>query len=148
LGFPEVCDYVTGKLDWLAMGLPTEGREADKPAAKDVARTDIPTCGLADPIGDVSKKAQSAGVDICVVVNDHKVVLGLLRAEQLAESAGKTVGDVMRPGPSTFRPHVPIQEMANYLTDHDMDSAPLTTADGRLIGVLFRSDAERAAKEL
>jgi 3-mercaptopyruvate sulfurtransferase SseA len=41
LGFAEVNDYVDGKLDWLAAGLPTEGSNAERPGAGDVA---APTC--------------------------------------------------------------------------------------------------------
>jgi predicted transcriptional regulator len=54
----------------------------------------------------------------------------------------------MRPGPSTFRPNVPIQEMAEYMIDHDLVSSPITTSDGRLVGLLLRDDATRVAAEL
>jgi predicted transcriptional regulator len=47
----------------------------------------------------------------------------------------------MRPGPSTFRPHVSIQEMAHYMVDHDLPTSPITSSDGRLIGILRRQDA-------
>jgi predicted transcriptional regulator len=49
---------------------------------------------------------------------------------------------------SAFRPHVPIAEMAHHLVDHDVDNAPITTSDGRLVGLLRRADALRAAHEL
>jgi Mg/Co/Ni transporter MgtE len=80
-----------------------------------------------------------------VVVNDQRVVLGLLRREQLEGDPGKPVEQVMRPGPSTFRPHAPIGEMAHLLFDHDLESSPVTTSDGRLVGLLRREDADRAA---
>ena len=52
----------------------------------------------------------------------------------------------MRPGPSTFRPYVPIKEMADYMVEHDLVSSPVTTSYGELIGLLLRSDAvEQAA---
>ena len=38
LGFTNVYDYVLGKADWLAHGLPTEGEQADVPRAKDLLR--------------------------------------------------------------------------------------------------------------
>ena len=46
MGFKEVYDYVTGKLDWLAAGLPSDGPLARLPRAGDVARKDVPTCDL------------------------------------------------------------------------------------------------------
>ena len=35
--------------------------------------------------------------------------------------------------------------MADYMVEHDLDSAPITTSDGKLVGVLFRSEAVRMA---
>jgi CBS domain-containing protein len=54
----------------------------------------------------------------------------------------------MRPGPSTFRPHVPIAEMAKRMVEHDTESSPVTTSDGRLVGLLLRADAVRTTHEL
>ena len=38
LGFERTFDYMAGKADWIAAGLPTEGRLASEPRAGDVAR--------------------------------------------------------------------------------------------------------------
>ena len=46
----------------------------------------------------------------------------------------------MRPGPSTFRPFVSIDEMANFMVEHKLDSSPVTTSDGRLVGLLLKKD--------
>jgi hypothetical protein len=100
----EVYDYVAGELDWLAAGLPTEGRNAELPRAGDVARPDAPTCRLDEPIGPVRERVRAAGWDACVVANDQRVVLGLLGAEELQRGQNEPVEQVMRPGPSTFRP--------------------------------------------
>jgi CBS domain-containing protein len=35
--------------------------------------------------------------------------------------------------------------MADFMVGHDLDSAPITTSDGKLVGVLFRSEAVRLA---
>jgi Mg/Co/Ni transporter MgtE len=82
-----------------------------------------------------------------VAVNDERIVLGLLRAKQLDAPDDATVEEAMRPGPSTFRAHVPIEEMAQFMIEHDLESAPVTAPEGRLIGVLLRDDAVRAALE-
>ena len=52
----------------------------------------------------------------------------------------------MRPGPSTFRPHVGVTEMAKYMSEHDLETSPITTSDGRLIGILVRDDVLAAAQ--
>ena len=44
---------MNGELDWLAAGLPTEGLNAERPRAGDVARMDVPTCRLDEPVGEV-----------------------------------------------------------------------------------------------
>jgi rhodanese-related sulfurtransferase len=106
LGFREVYDYVDGKLDWLAAGLPTEGANAQLPRAGDVARRDVPTCGLAERLRDVRDRVTAAGWDTCVVETDASVVMGLLRAGELEDRRDVAIEEAMRPGPSTFRPHV------------------------------------------
>jgi hypothetical protein len=60
----------------MAMGLPVEGTAATLPRAVDVARNDVPTCGLKEPMGDVRERVRAAGWDACVVVNEEGVVLG------------------------------------------------------------------------
>ena len=96
---------------------------------------------------DVRKRVTDEGWDACVVVNDERVVFGLLRAEDLAKGSDEPVADVMRPGPSTFRPYVAIAEMAHYMIHHNLRSCPITTSDGRLVGLLTLEDAGRVAHE-
>jgi Mg/Co/Ni transporter MgtE len=136
---------VAGELDWLAAGLPTEGRNAELPRAGDVARRDVPTCRLEESIGQVRERVRAAGWDACVVVNDQRVVLGLLRAGELQRGQDEPIEQMMRPGPSTFRPHVPIEELAHFMVHHDLPTSPVTTSDGRLVGLLRREDAARVA---
>jgi rhodanese-related sulfurtransferase/CBS domain-containing protein len=148
MGFAEVYDYTAGKLDWLAAGLPTEGSNARQLRAGDVALADVPTCGPDDRLGEVARRVRAAGWDACVVVNPERVVLGLLRAKELEADESLRIEQAMRPGPSTFRPHVPIAEMAEFMTDHGLESSPVTTSDGRLVGLLLRRDAIRVAEVL
>jgi Mg/Co/Ni transporter MgtE len=86
--------------------------------------------------------------DVCVVLNDDRVVLGILRAEQLQDKDDDVVEDVMLPGPGTFRPHVPIDEIAHYMIHHELENSLVTTSDGRLVGVLRQKEAARVAHEL
>ena len=70
--------------------------------------------------------------------------MGLLRADQLGRDGEVTPGSVMRPGPSTFRPHVAIEELAKVMATRDLPNVPVTTSAGELIGLLVREDVERA----
>lgn len=144
LGFGEVYDYAGGKLDWMSAGLPTEGTNAAKPRAGALARKDVPTCRLDERLADVSRRARSLGWDSAVVVNEERVVLGLLRAHELAMDGNVEVAKAMRPAPSTYRPYVPAEEMARAMVDQDRESSPITTSDGKLVGLLLRKDVLHA----
>jgi CBS domain-containing protein len=140
-----VYDYVAGKSDWMAAGLPTEGEASGRPTAATVARRDVPTCRLEESLRDVRERVRAAGWDACVVVNEARIVLGLLRAEELVREEDLTAESAMRPGPSTFRPHVPIAEMAEFMAEHDLPNVPVTTSGGELIGLLLLEEARSAA---
>jgi CBS domain-containing protein len=142
-----VYDYTAGKSDWMAAGLPIEGEAAGRPTAATVAHRDVPTCHLGESLRDVRERVRAAGWNACVVVNEARIVMGLLRAEQLGREEDLTAESAMRPGPSTFRPHVAIAEMAEFMAAHDLPNAPVTTSAGELIGLLVREDVERAVRE-
>src|SRR5262249_45041455 len=140
LGFGDVYDYVAGKLDWMAAGLPTEGTNAQRLRAADLAREDAPTCGLKERLGDVRDRVRAQGWDSVVVVDEARVVLGLLRAKELEKAPALLIEPAMRPGPSTFRPFVSNHEMAHFMVEHKLENAPITTSDGRLVGLLLKQD--------
>jgi CBS domain-containing protein len=130
----------------MAAGLPTEGTNATRPRAGTVARKDAPTASLSERVGDVRERVRSAGVEAAVVVDAHGVVLGLLGAKELEKDAELTAEAAMKAAPSTFRPYVPIKEVADFLVKHDFQCSPITTSDGKLVGLLRRSDAVREAE--
>lgn len=144
LGFTEVYDYVAGKTDWAANSLPCEGRDADEPRIGTLADRDVPTCALAETVGDVTERTGDHGV--AVVVDEGGVVLGLVGREALEGDPGKRVEDVMHEGPSTYRPDVPFDEMVGEIGKHVLSRVLVTNADGTLFGVVAPSDVERAAK--
>ena len=137
-------DFRTGIQDWMGAGLPTEGANAERPRLVDVVRRDVPTCGLGERLFDVRDRVVAAGWEACVVVSEDRVVLGLLRAEELRAEQDLPVQRVMRPGPSTFRPFVSVEEMRRTMTERNLASSPVTTADGRLVGVVRRADVGAA----
>jgi CBS domain len=147
LGFDGVHEYKAGKLDWLAAGLPTEGENSRCPRAGEASRKDAAVCGLKDRLGDVRDRATRSGLDVAVVVDAERVVLGLLRSKQLEMDPNLPVERAMGTGPSSFRPYVSTKEMADFMVEHSLDSAPITTSDGKLVGVLMKSDAIRLAAD-
>jgi predicted transcriptional regulator len=135
-----VYDYQAGIQDWIGAGLPTEGTSAQRPRLADVARRDVPVCSLGERLGDVRDRAVAAGWDACVVVSPQRVVLGLLRARELNADPELPAERAMRPGPSTYRPSVSVAEMRGIMADRDLESSPVTTSDGRLVGLVRRQD--------
>lgn len=144
LGFRQVYDYVAGEADWFASGLPMEGANVAIPHAGDLARRDVPTCRLADDPCDVVSRLRESDWDACPVVNDEQVVLGLLWLGGLDGPAGATVEQYMESGPSTWRPDATLDQPLAYMRRRNVKSVVITTSDGRLVGLLFGSDAERA----
>ena len=124
----------------MAAGLPTEGTNAARPRLVDVVRRDVPTCSLGERLGDVRDRAVAAGWDACVVVSEKRVVLGLLRARELGADPDLLVEPVMRPGPSTYRPFVSVEEMRRTMIDRNLESSPVTTSDGKLVGLVRKQD--------
>jgi CBS domain-containing protein len=135
-----VYDYRTGKQDWMAAGLPTEGTNTEHPRLIDVVRRDVPTCSLGERLGDVRSRVTAAGWDACVVVSPQRVVLGLLRARELQGDPQLPVDKVMRPGPSTYRPFVTVAEMRRIMIDRNLPNSPVTTSDGKLVGLVRQQD--------
>jgi|SRR5215211_2404744 CBS domain-containing protein len=145
LGFERVYDYVPGKADWFASGLPKEGRLALVLTIGDAARREVPTCTPVEKIGVVRERVRKIGWDRCVVVNKERVVLGLLREKELSSDPKVSVEEAMRNGPATFRPNKPVGNMAKRMQDREATAVLVTTSDGRLVGLLFREDAEQLA---
>jgi CBS domain-containing protein len=143
-----VYDYMSGKADWFASGLPKEGRLASVPTIGDAARRDVPTCAPAEKVENARDRFRTAGWDACVVVNKERVVLGLLREKELSSDPETTVEQVMRSGPTTSRPDVPVGKMAERMRERGARTALVTTSNGRLVGLLYRDDVERIADTL
>jgi CBS domain-containing protein len=143
LGFTKVFDYVTGRADWTANGLPTEGRRAEVPSAGDTARRDVPTCRPTERLGDVRERVQAAGQKVCIVTSEGGVVLGRLRGEAFDADPEASVESVMESGPTTIRPDLLLEEITEHMQEQRVGSILVTTSEGRLIGILYRKDAEQ-----
>ncbi len=143
LGFTRVFRYAAGKADWLANGLPREGRQAGIPHAGELARTNTPTCHLNDRVGDVYDRVRASGWDACVVVNGRRVPLGTLSLDAMVSDPNAAAEQLMEPGPATIRPSWSFEETSEYLEGQNLDRALVTTSEGILIGVYSKSDAAR-----
>ena len=147
LGFANVYDYVAGKADWFASGLPREGKLTSIPRAGDVARRDDVTCRPTDRISDVIERVRAAGKETCIVTTDGGVVLGRVRTDRLDGDTHVQVEEVMELGPTTTRADTMLESILERLNARNVDSILVATSDGRLVGTLYRSDAEARLHE-
>lgn len=142
LGF-DVYDYTLGKADWLATGLPTEGLRSGPPRVLDAVDTAVPTCGPDEPVDVIADRFASQTSRVCVVVDEQRVILGILRLENLpAEGSAEAV---MEPGPTTIRPSDDVAEVRERMTKRKVQTLLVSTPAGVLVGVLGQSTAEPGA---
>jgi Mg/Co/Ni transporter MgtE len=144
LGFTEVYDYVAGLADWGSFGLPLEGTWPSGTRVGAHARSDVPTCGLADRMQEVRERVRGAGWDICFVTDERGVVLGRLGRSALAGDDDVVVEEAMTLGPRTVRPSLELTKAVERMRSQRLTTLPVTRSDGVLVGVLRREDAERA----
>jgi CBS domain-containing protein len=143
LGFSQVYDYVGGIADWKAAGLPTEGNAGDTRRVADAARSDVPTCRLDEPMGEVLSRITSAEWDVCVVLDCDGIVVGRLRRPAIDDQVDLLVEEAMEPGPATVRPDGLLEPLVGRMHRRNAPHVLVTTAQGHLIGVLLRDEASR-----
>jgi Mg/Co/Ni transporter MgtE len=143
MGFREVYDYVAGKQDWLARGLPTEGEKASVPTAGDIARDDVVTCSLTDAVGAVHRRVTASPYGFALVVSEDGILLGRLRGSMLEQCDPQArAEEVMELGPSTVRFDSDLALLVERLRKAELAFALVTLPNGRLVGVVRRSEAE------
>jgi rhodanese-related sulfurtransferase/CBS domain-containing protein len=143
MGFQEVYRYTAGKADWLSAGFDTEGIQARKPRLKQILKRAVLTCAPKDRVG-VIKNRRPQPTDVCVVVNDRGVVLGMIEGEAWDQDPLKTAAEVMNPAPRTFRPDSDPTDVMKDMKKEDIENALVTTSDGELLGFIRR---EKKAKK-
>ena len=99
------------------------------------------TCSPNASAGDIREQLRSDPV--CVVVNEHGVVLGRVRQKDLPDDDDARVADFMRLGPSTVQRREELSGLVERMRDKGVKTILVTTPKGELIGFLDRTDAER-----
>ncbi len=71
-------------------------------------------------------------------------MLGRIGRRAIRDRVAVTAEDAMTPGPSTIRPSVRLRDTVERMQRQNLTNLPVTTPDGRLVGLLTRGDAEQA----
>lgn len=141
LGFTRVYDYTAGKVDWLARGLPVDGKRADEPTAGSLSRDDVATSPLDASSGDVRRAIADSPYGHALVLSAGGVVLGRVRKSALdALSDSDPIVTVLEPRPQTIRPHLTKAKLKERFEAYDFRTLVVTRPDGTLIGVVRRND--------
>jgi hypothetical protein len=143
LGY-DAYDYVAGKADWLAFGLPYEGFAL---LADRAVTTEAPTCGFRDQLGDVRQALEASPYGMLVALDADGVVMGRLDRDSSTAADEQTVDRLMREGPTTVRPSEELVPLVERMHRADVDAVLVTHSDGRLLGLLERDRGEQAIEE-
>jgi CBS domain-containing protein len=142
IGFHKVYDYMPGKMDWLAYGLPVEKKDPGVMMVIERLQKEFPIARQNDRVGGVRLRMERAGLAICPVLSPEGVLLGVL--EHLNESdPAAPVENVMDPGPTTVRPSVSIDNAIKRLEQRNAAELLVTSSDGKLLGVFRRPKMSR-----
>lgn len=144
IGFDDVHDYVASKVDWIGAGLPFEGKRANEPRLATVADPEVPTCRLDETMRDVAGRI--GAWDVCVVIDDRRVVLGLVRADAGLKGR-RSVAESMQEAPRTFRPHVTPKELLPQIEKMQSPWLLVTNLDGTLVGIVQQDEVRKHAND-
>jgi len=144
LGFEQFFDYLPGKVDWLARGLPTEGEAAGETRASQLVRDDAVTCLLDTPMGSIRESVAASPYGFAFVTTEHGILLGRLRRAAVEDDPAARAEAVMELGPSTVRADTSAAELVDRMRRRDLATLVVTDPEGRLLGVVRRADAEAA----
>lgn len=127
-------DYVAGKVDWMAAGLPTVRADTSERRALDAMQPASATCAPDEAVGDVATLVTLHG---SVLVLHDGVLLGRIRARHLNGVHPATpVEKIMEPGPATVRANEPLDALVERMTTKRVEEMIVTAPDGRLLGVV------------
>lgn len=143
LAFEKVYDYMPGKMDWLAYGFPVEKKDHGLSLVIEHLQMEFPIARLGERVGEVRLRMEQAGFVTAAVLNNEGVLLGLLSKLGADADAEAAVDRVMDPGPTTIRPSVSVGNAVKQLDKLNTDELPITSSDGKLLGVFRRPKATK-----
>jgi Mg/Co/Ni transporter MgtE len=105
-------------------------------------RRDAPTCGPDERLQDV--RTRIGEWDTCFVLDADGVLLGRLGRSALASDDDVSAEEAMTNGPSTIRPSARLDWSLARMEKNDLTNLPVTSSDGRFLGLVTREDVESA----
>ena len=140
-GFEKVFYYKPGKADWLAHGLPAirENKNQEYLTVADCMQSEVPTCRLDEPVGQVGTRAEQRGSSVCPVVNEKGIALGMISKRDWDQDPTASAEQLMDAGPTTVRPSDSLEKAEQTLQKSGRGAVLVTDSDGKLLGAFFGS---------
>ena len=112
----------------MAYGLPVEGKDGPFLGGQ---LSEVVTCDVGSTVGDARRMLDETGDESIVVLAGGSLVVGEVEAETLhGHGDDERLLDVMDPVPTTVRPSVTVESLAESGGGRRL----VTTSDGRLLG--------------
>jgi Mg/Co/Ni transporter MgtE len=108
-------------------------------------RRDAPVCAADDRLREVRTRLDER--DTCFVLSPEGVLVGRLGRAALASDDDVSAGEAMTDGPGTIRPSARLEWCVERMRARDLSNLPVTSSDGRFLGLLTREDAEAASRD-
>jgi CBS domain protein len=124
------------KTGWLGLGLPGEGREKSE-MVSEYMEISFPSCGVNNHAQAARQQAEEMNFDVCPVLNQDNVVLGLIRTRVRNANTSDSAAAAMETAPKTLRPYTKVSEAKKLLKENSWSAILVTSSDGKLLG-LFR----------
>jgi len=127
----------------------------DEDTAGGLMATEFVSYGQHTSVGDVledlrtnAERYSDYGVQYAYVNNENGTLIGVVRLRDLVLApASKPLREIMIANPIYLLEDAPLEEVAQLFDRYSFYSVPVTDRDMRLVGVIWRADAEEAIGE-
>lgn len=124
--------------------------------ASQLMRSPVVTVAAASPVGAAWRVLRDENIRQAPVLDAAGTMVGIvterdlltavdLDGDRVIEVLTRAVRDVMTSPIVGATPETDIRRIAAVMLDHDVDAVPILGADGRLVGIVARSDILRAS---
>ena len=100
-------------------------------------QSEVPTCRLDEPVGEVGTRAEQRGYSVCAVVNEQEIVLGMISKRDWETDPTGSAEQLMDGAPTTLRPSDSLEKAEQVLQKNDRGAVFVTNSDGKLLGVFL-----------
>jgi CBS domain-containing protein len=111
-----------------------ENQNPESLTVMDYVQSEVPTCRLDEPVGQVGTRAQERGFIMCAVVNDKGIVFGVISKRDWETDPTALAEQLMDSAPTTLRPSDSLVKAEQVLQKSDRGAVLVTDSDGKLLG--------------